>query len=161
MQPKQNWCRRAEVAGILWGPVAHRAGDIGLSGHGVGSLLRVGESCRWEAASPHWLCCDRCFVLQEGERPGSLAVPGWAAAVPRPLTRNAPGPSPVAELSNAPCLLSWGTCPLTAHLPCLTRPRLPESGRAREIWAMTVGMGTENSCWWPHSMAPPNPRSIL
>eukprot|EP00075_Anas_platyrhynchos_P013678 XP_027302931.1 uncharacterized protein LOC113840401 [Anas platyrhynchos] len=96
-----------DVAGLLGGPLAHRAGDVlGLTGHGVGSLQRAGESCRWGAASPGWRRCHRCCVLQEGERPGSVAVPERAAAVPRPLSKTKPQREP------------RGTCPRTAHLHC-------------------------------------------
>ncbi|XP_071887448.1 uncharacterized protein [Anas platyrhynchos] len=96
-----------DVAGLLGGPLAHRAGDVlGLTAHGVGSLQRAGESCRWGAASPGWHRCHSCCALQEGERPGSVAEPGQAAAVPRPLSRTKPQAQP------------RGTCRLTAHLHC-------------------------------------------
>lgn len=85
------------------------------------------------------------------------------------------GNAPLAPQQKPPQHHGWAIpCPLWAapgHVsphssPELLRarpagPRLPETGRAGETRAVTVGTGTENSCRRPHSTAPPKPCSML
>lgn len=115
----------ADDAGLLCGPLAHRAGDISLCGHGIVSMQWAGESCGWGPASPHWHHCDRCCSLQEGEGPGSVAVLG-RAVTPQPQ------PQPHSWAVPCPPRATSGHSSAALLQARLTGPWLPERGRAWE-----------------------------